>query len=150
MNISISCRVASKDDLPEILRLYSQPEMDNGDILSLSQVGAIFERVKKYPNYNLFVAICEDRIVGTFALLIMDNLGHMGAPSAIIEDVVVDPVYQSQGVGKTMMKYAIDLAKKEGCYKAMLSSNLKRQRAHKFYESLGFKRHGYSFYVDAQ
>jgi hypothetical protein len=29
----------------------------------------------------------------------------------------------------------------------MLSSNLKRKLVHKFYESLGFDRHGYSFLV---
>ena len=150
MNISISCRVASKADLPEILHLYSQPDMDDGNVLSLSQAEVIFERMEHYPNYKLFVAVCENGIVGTFALLIMDNLGHMGAPSAIIEDVVVDPVYQGHGVGKTMMEYAFDLARKEGCYKAMLSSNLNRHRSHVFYESLGFERHGYSFHLLAQ
>jgi hypothetical protein len=29
-----------------------------------------------------------------------------------------------------------------------LSSNLKRQKAHDFYDSLGFERHGYSFRVN--
>ena len=150
MSFSISCRVALKDDLPAILRLYSQPEMDDGKILPLSEAEVIFERMEHYPNYKLYVAIHEDIIVGTFSLLIMDNLGHMGAPSAIIEDVVVDPVLQRRGIGKTMMKYALEIAGKKGCYKAMVSSNLKRQKAHIFYESLGFERHGYSFRVSTQ
>ena len=145
MSFSVSCRVALKTDLPAILRLYSQSEMDDGNILPLSNAEVIFERMEQYPNYKLFVAVYEDKIVGTFALLIMDNLGHMGAPSAIIEDVVVDPSFQRQGIGKTMMKYALDISGKEGCYKAMVSSNLKRQKAHLFYESMGFERHGYSF-----
>jgi GNAT superfamily N-acetyltransferase len=58
--------------------------------------------------------------------------------SAIIEDVVVDPIFQGRGIGKMMMKYALDLASQEGCFKAVLSSNLKRHRSHAFYESLGF------------
>jgi GNAT superfamily N-acetyltransferase len=150
MSFSISCRVALKPDLPAILRLYSQSEMDDGNILTLSNAEAIFERMEQYPNYKVFVAVYEDKIVGTFALLIMDNLGHMGSPSAIIEDVVVDPAFQRRGIGKTMMKYALDIAAKEGCYKAMVSSNLKRQKAHMFYESLDFERHGYSFRTSAR
>lgn len=145
MTLSLSCRKAEKKDLPEILRLYSQPEMDNGGILPLSQAEEIFERIQAYPNYHLFVALDQEKIVGTFALLIMDNLGHLGAPSAIIEDVVVDPDYQGKGIGKRMMKYALELAEQEGCYKAVLSSDAKRKQAHLFYESLGFTRHGTSF-----
>ncbi len=34
-----------------------------------------------------------------------------------------------------------------GCYKMSLSSNLKRAQAHAFYESIGFEKHGYSFWV---
>jgi GNAT superfamily N-acetyltransferase len=87
-------------------------------------------------------------IVGTFALLVMDNLGHLGAPSAIVEDVAVDPQHQGHGIGRAMMKFALDRAQEQGCYKLMLSSNAKRERAHAFYESLGFTRHGFSFRVD--
>jgi GNAT superfamily N-acetyltransferase len=49
--------------------------------------------------------------------------------------------------GKQMMQFAMEQCKQAGCYKLMLSSNLKREAAHKFYESLGFQRHGYSFQV---
>ncbi len=86
--------------------------------------------------------------MGTFALLIMDNLGHMGTPSAVIEDVAVDPAWQQKGIGREMMRYALEMAGEKGCYKVALSSNLKRERAHAFYESFGFERHGYSFRVD--
>jgi len=48
------------------------------------------------------------------------------------------------------MQYAIERAYEYGCYKAVLSSNLKRKKAHAFYDSLGFERHGYSFRVDLQ
>jgi GNAT superfamily N-acetyltransferase len=77
----------------------------------------------------------------------MVNLGHMGAPSAVIEDVVVAPELHSHGVGRQMMEYALCIAKAHNCYKIMLSSNLKRDRAHKFYEELGLERHGYSFQI---
>lgn len=150
MNSSLDFREASTSDLPDVLRLYAQPDLDDGNTLNEAAAKRIFERMAQYPNYKLYVAVEGTRIVGTFALLIMDNLGHLGAPSAIIEDVAVDPVLHGHGIGKQMMRHAIHLASENGCYKAVLSSNLKRDRAHAFYESLGFERHGFSFRVDTQ
>jgi GNAT superfamily N-acetyltransferase len=150
MNDSLLCRAASKADLPEILRLYAQPEFDDGKVLPLSKAEHIFERMAHYPDYKIYVAVCDDQVVGTFVLLIMDNLGHLGTPSAVIEDVAVDPKWQRRGIGQEMMRYALEVAGGKGCYKAVISSNLKRERAHAFYASLGFERHGYSFRVKAQ
>ena len=143
----IFCREASKEDLEEVLGLYAQPDFDDGKILSLSEAEHLFERMAHYPDYKIYVALCEEQLVGTFALLVMDNLGHLGAPSAIIEDVAVDPRWQGHGIGKKMMEHALELCRAKGCYKAVLSSNLKRERAQAFYESLGFERHGYSYRV---
>jgi len=46
----------------------------------------LFDRMARYPDYSIHVAIRDDKIVGSFALLIMDNLVHQGAPSGVIED----------------------------------------------------------------
>ena len=86
-------------------------------------------------------------MVGSYALLVMHNLAHRGTPSAVVEDVVVDQRCRSQGVGRQMMDHAMAQAREAGCYKLALSSNLKRTRAHAFYESLGFQRHGISFAI---
>ena len=145
-----SCRKASKKDLPEVLRLYAQPEMDEGNVLSLSEAEHLFEKFARYPDYNIYVVVHNEQIVGSFELLIMDNLGHLGTPSAVIEDVVVDPKWQGQGIGKMMMQEALKICNRKGCYKVVLSANLKRERAQAFYESLGFERHGYSYYVSGQ
>lgn len=150
MSEQFSCRQAFEEDLPEVLRLYAQPDLDDGKVLSLSEAKRLLQRIACYPDYGIYVAVCEARIVGTFGLLIMDNLGHMGAPSAVIEDVAVDPQWHGRGIGKRMMEYALYLCNKKGCYKAVLSSNFKRERAHEFYESLNFELHGYSYRVGIQ
>jgi GNAT superfamily N-acetyltransferase len=49
-----------------------------------------------------------------------------------------------------MMRFALACCREKRCYKLVLSSNAKRVRAHAFYESLGFERHGYSFRVDLE
>jgi GNAT superfamily N-acetyltransferase len=140
-------RKASESDLAGVLALYAQPELDDGAVLSLADAAEIFRRFNRYPDYALYVAEQEGRIVGSFALLIMDNLGHLGARSAIVEDVVVDPALQGSGIGRAMMQYAAERCREKDCYKLALSSNLKRERAHAFYASLGFERHGLSFRI---
>jgi GNAT superfamily N-acetyltransferase len=142
---TICIRTADSGDLPGVLALYAQPGMDDGRILSIGEAERLLARFARYPDYTLYVAEQAGRIVGSFALLIMDNLGHLGAPSAIVEDVVVDPARQGQGIGRAMMDFSVARARDNRCYKMVLSSNAKRERAHAFYERLGFERHGYSF-----
>ena len=138
-------RQALEDDLPGVLALYAQPEIDNGDVLSIEEARTLFRRFRSYPDYKLYVACLDQKVVGTFALLIVENLAHRGAPSGLVEDVVVAVAHQSQGIGKQMMRFALDRCREAGCYKMALSSSLRRSAAHGFYESLGFVRHGYSF-----
>jgi GNAT superfamily N-acetyltransferase len=146
--MSVHIRPATATDLPGVLALYAQPDMDNGKVLALEDAAQVWAQFSHYPNYRLFVACEGGAVMGTFALLVMHNLGHQGTPSAIVEDVVVHVGHQSQGLGRDMMHHAMALAREAGCYKLVLSSNQKRERAHAFYESLGFQRHGFSFSIE--
>ncbi len=139
---------ATAADLPCVLRLYAENEITPGDVLQLSDAQAIWKQFSTYPNYKLYVARIAGEIVGTFALLIMDNLAHRGAKSGVVEDVIVGAKFQDRGIGKQMMRFALTLCRDAGCYKLSLSSNLKRTSAHAFYESLGFVKHGYSFVAE--
>ena len=146
--MDITMREAHKNDLPPILSLYAQLGQDDGSVLPLDEAERIHAKFGRYPDYHLHVACIGDRVIGIFALLIMDNLGHMGSPSAVLEDVVVAEGLRGQGIGRRMMAYAHDLCRLKGCYKMTFSSNINREAAHRFYESLGFSKHGYSFYID--
>jgi GNAT superfamily N-acetyltransferase len=143
--MEIHLREAAEVDLPAILSLYAQLGQDDGGTLDPHEAGHIFARLKTYPDYQIYVALADSRVVGTFALLVMDNIAHRGARSAIIEDVVVAEDVRGQGIGKKMMAHAAHLCRDKKCYKVALSSNRRREAAHRFYESLGYELHGYSF-----
>ncbi len=145
---ALTIRPASSADLSGVLELYAQPDIDDGNVLPVDEASQLHSRFARYPDYTLYVAEQNGAIVGSFAMLVMDNLGHLGAPSAIVEDVVVAPALHGRGIGQAMMRFALERAREKRCYKLMLSSNAKRERAHAFYESLGFDRHGFSFRVD--
>jgi GNAT superfamily N-acetyltransferase len=140
-------RKATLDDVKNILNIYAEA-LDNGKVITVEKAQEIFLKQQQYPNYQVFIALYEQQTVGTFALLIMENMAHNGTPSAVVEDVGVLPTMQSKGVGKLMMEFALKYSKEKGCYKMSLSSNLRREKAHQFYESLGFKKHGFSFLMD--
>lgn len=146
--MAISIREATVGDLPAILDLYAQPGVDDGARLPIEQAQTIFAKMMTYPFYKLFVVqLSEGPIMATYTLLVMENLAHMGKPSAVVEQVMVAPDQQGAGLGRMMMAHAVDVARAHGCYKLALSSNIKRDAAHKFYDVLGFERHGYSFRV---
>lgn len=148
MEVEVDIREAGESDLFAILALHSGLEIDKqADALSFERAKEIYKKIGLYPNYKIFVASIDEKVIGTFALLIMDNLAHNGSPSGIIEDVVVAVNMQNKGIGKAMMQFAMEKCREQGCYKAILSSNQNRLRAHQFYESLGFVRHGYSFSI---
>ncbi len=145
---TISIREASVDDIPEILRLYAQPGYDDGKVLDEAAARAIFLSMADYPFYRAYLASTAEGAAGIYMLLVMHNLGHLGARSAIVEGVAVDPALHGRGIGRAMMHHACGQAAAQGCYKLALSSNLKRADAHAFYDSLGFRRHGLSFVVE--
>ena len=146
--MEISIVEATENDLISVLDLYRNVLDKGKPILTIERANFIYKKMNQYPDYHLYIAKYNDEIIGSFALLIMDNLAHFGSPSAIVEDVVVSENHQNKGVGKIMMEFAMEKAKSKGCYKMVLSSNVKRENAHRFYENLGFEKHGFSFVVE--
>jgi ribosomal protein S18 acetylase RimI-like enzyme len=150
MRNSILIRAAFEDDLPEVLSLYSQLGMDDGTVLSLDVAKQIFARMKTYPDYTLYVSVAGGKVVGAFALLVMDNIGHQGTPSGVVEDVIVHEDWRGRGVGRMMMEEAMSMCAAKCCYKLALTSNKNRHNAHRFYETLGFDLHGFSYSVQLE
>ncbi len=141
-------REAKESDLGQILELYRDAGIDAGNSFTPDEARDQLAVLGEYPNYRVFVAELGGTVVGTYELLIMDNLAKRGRRSAIVEDVAVANQQRGQGIGRAMMEHAMQQARDAECYKLALSSNLRRPGAHAFYEALGFKKHGYSFLVE--
>lgn len=143
-----SIRIASEADIPALLLLYADTGLDDGIRMDEAAARKLLERIAAYPDYKLFLVIEGAEAVASYALLIMDNIAHNGAPLSIVEQVAVRADKQGQGLGTRMMRHAMERSRALGCYKLALSSNVRFERAHAFYDKLGFQRHGYSFVVD--
>lgn len=143
----IKIRKAKESDLPKILKLLKQLHPDDKEI-EIKESIKFLKQIKNNSNYFLLVAESDNKIVGTAYLVIIPNLTRSCRPWAQIENIIVDEKYRRKGIGIKLIKYAMNLAKKSDCYKFFLTSNIKREDAHKFYKSVGFYKHGYSFRID--
>jgi GNAT superfamily N-acetyltransferase len=100
---------------------------------------AAFEAIQSDPNNQVFVAEMGGVVVGTFQLTFIRQLSYGGCLVAQVESVHVHSSARSHGVGRTMMEFARAEAVRRGAYRVQLTSNLKRERAHSFYERLGYR-----------
>jgi GNAT superfamily N-acetyltransferase len=144
--MSLTIREATPKDARDLARLYRQ--LDRSAVVEVSTIERLLEEIGRYPSYRAFVAEQDGAVVGTYLLLIVPTFGSRCKPAAVVEDVVVDSELRNAGIGRAMMTHAMGEARAAGCYKLALSSNVARTDAHRFYESLGFSRHGYSFRLD--
>ena len=128
-------RKLKKNDIQNgfLTTLDSLRQASNVEIKKAEQ---IFEKINANPNHIIAVAEVEGKIVGTTTLLIEPKFIHDGGLVGHIEDVVVDKNYQGQRIGEKIMKYLLEIAKNQGCYKTILDCT---EDVKSFYEKLGFK-----------
>ncbi len=62
-----------------------------------------------------------------------------GAPSAWIEDVVVDAAWRGRGLGRALLDAALDWARAQGATRAQLLADLDNAPALAFYRKLGWQ-----------
>ena len=146
MNISV--RIACAADVATLLSLYKLLEVVTEPAVPLELALGRFSDLESNPHHRLYVAELGASIVGTFSLIFVPGLSHSARDSCVIEDVVVAHEHQGVGIGKQMMRFAMAACVARHCYKLVLSSHVQRERAHRFYESLGFRKHGYSYLLD--
>jgi glucosamine-phosphate N-acetyltransferase len=79
----------------------------------------------------------EEVVVATTTVLLEPKFARGCGSVAHIEDVVVDSECRGQRLGARIVEAALDVARKAGCYKAILDSSPENAP---FYEKLGFHR----------
>jgi GNAT superfamily N-acetyltransferase len=143
----VKIRSATEQDIPRLLELYKQLsfEPDKYKAAPEADCRQVLKQIKKSPNAGLLVAEVDDAVVGTTFMAILPGFAHKTAPFCVVEYVVVDETLRSQGVGKALMDYCKERAKEAGCYKIILTSDKRRDRAHKFYRNMEFKEDALSF-----
>jgi len=85
----------------------------------------------------VLVAELGGEVVGVCQLIVFRHLQARGGRCAEIESVHVHPDHRGCGVGTALVRDAVGRARALGCYRVQLTSDARRQDAHRFYERLG-------------
>ena len=107
----------------------------------------IFQTIIKNPNYYIYVAEKDGKIIGMASIFIEQKFIHSGGRVGHIEDVVVDSNYRKLNIGKMLIEKCIETSKMRDCYKVILDcdkSNLP------FYQKCGFIEYGVSMKINFQ
>jgi GNAT superfamily N-acetyltransferase len=144
-------RTARERDLGAIAALYRELHVDSYAKLAVPRARMLraFRRLARDRRHRILVAERGGKIVGSLHMIVVPHLGHGLRPFGIVENVVVAAGKRSGGVGHAMMAAVGDVARRAGCYKLALTSNLRRLRAHRFYERLGWRRTHYGYSLEA-
>lgn len=89
-------------------------------------------------------ALEDEAIIGRAYLYLIYNDLHE-EPYGLLEDVFVDEAHRGKGIGSELVKYVIEEAKKQGCYKLIATSRFEREDVHEWYKRLGFTEYGKEF-----
>ena len=77
-------------------------------------------------------------MIGCLQLTFIPGLSRAGMWRGQIEAVRVAAAQRGRGVGRAMLRWAIEQCRARGCGLVQLTTDKRRADAHRFYESLGF------------
>lgn len=137
-------RPAGPDDLLGLLALYA--ELNPADP-PLATARGRFAAILAQPGMTIFLAVRDGVPLASCTLVIVPNLTRAGAPYALIENVVTHDGARRQGLGRAVIRHAIDAAWRAECYKVMLLTGRSDTGAYDFYTSCGFKQDKTGFQV---
>lgn len=130
---AFTIRPAELADAPQLAPLATQL----GYSSTADQVAARLREILKDSEHIIFVA--ERQGSGLAGYIEVFPFRIIGSnPRMEIGSLVVDESSRSQGVGRLLMDHAEEWARSRSFKEAGLRSNVIRDRAHRFYENLGY------------
>ena len=131
-------------ELEVAVRGLQGPDLNNGFLevirsfrpcdLTIEEAGVVLrERIRR--GLETIVALHQGRVIGTASLMVDHKFINSGGKVGIVEDVIVLPAFQGQGVGRLLMESLKDRAAELGCYKVCLYCS---DELVPYYERLGF------------
>jgi RimJ/RimL family protein N-acetyltransferase len=141
MGVEVVIREALLEDVDGIVDALEPVAADGRLIatevpLDRERMRAAFAGTIAAPDGTIFVAVCDERIVGSLGLR-----RAFGGPAEIGMSLIAE--HRGRGIGGRMMERAIAWARAHGYHKLELSVYPWNAAALALYEKFGFEREGY-------
>ena len=131
--MAISIRHITGDDVRVVADLSRQLDYTISEEDTLRQIRLITESGGDAG----YVAVEDGRVIGW--MHVFYALRIESQPFCEVGGLVVDERYRGKGIGKMLVKKAVEWCATKECKRLVVRSNVKRADAHKFYEASGFK-----------
>jgi len=143
MDMELTFRQATAADVPAIVRLLVDDDLgrtrDDASMPLDARYLDAFAAIDRDPNQLLTVVERERELVGCLQITFIPGLSRFGMWRGQIESVRVASSERGHGLGRTMLEWAIAECRRRSCGIVQLTTDKRRGRAHRFYESLGFE-----------
>jgi len=151
MTASTTIRPATPADMPAIGRLGALLVREHHDFDPQRFIAAMPGVEKGYgsylgsqlsePNVVILVAEREGKVIG-YSYSGIEGTDYMAlrGPAGAMYDIVVDPEYRQQGVGRMLVDATLDALKSHGVPRVVLSTAEKNTSAQRLFDRAGFRR----------
>ena len=137
--MSIAVRTAHDSDAPRLVELI----IALGHPIEEADVRRNLEALSQNGLLPLVVTDC-DEVIGMCGISAMTTV-HRPAPVGRISVMIVEETYRGRGIGAMLIAEAEKRLAERGCKIIEVTSNMRRDRAHHFYEQLGYERTSFRF-----
>mgnify|MGYP003576562881 FL=1 len=136
---AIKVREARPSDAPRLTELI----IELGHPITEPDVSRNLESLSSNGLLPL-VAEHEGEVIGMCGISAMTTV-HRDAPVGRISVMIVAEAWRGRGVGAQLVAEGENRLAERGCQILEVTSNQRRERAHGFYEGLGYERTSYRF-----
>lgn len=133
MAASLILRVATMDDAAAVASLLAEL----GYPQEISFAANSLQCALADPQQAVYVAVLGGTVVGLAAVTRLYYF-HLGQSIARLSSLVISETMRSQQLGKQLLQVAERWALANGCHQLELTSSVRRERAHAFYQRAGY------------
>jgi GNAT superfamily N-acetyltransferase len=126
-------------DIPELVELLNSLFEQEAEFEPNSETQSkALSKIILDPKIGIIlIAKDDDKILAMVNLLFTESTA-LGSKVALLEDMVVLSSSRGRGIGSQLIDYAISEAKKAGCKRITLLTDIENTKAQSFYQKKGF------------
>jgi GNAT superfamily N-acetyltransferase len=136
----LTIRAAEMNDATALAQLMCEL----GYATTKSEMQARLERIAADERYRTFVAVHGGNVCGMIGTVTSSSYEH-NDPGGRILALATLSTMRRRGIGRALIATAESDFAQRGINRIALNTQLAREDAHKFYESLGYERSGWRF-----
>ena len=136
----LTIRAAEVNDAAALAQLMSELGYETTE----SEMQTRMKKISTDERYRTFVAVLDGKVCGMIGTLTSLSYEHNDPGGRILAIAILGRM-RRRGIGRALIATAEKDFVQRGIRRVALNTQLAREEAHKFYESLGYERNGWRF-----